>query len=95
MYHVGSCPKCHQGLLGFRVCGGKERHLVILCDECDAVWKSPDTSRRASYPGQPELPCPDCGASLRKKPSRWASLRDIHKAGWDEQIVAQYTRRKS
>jgi hypothetical protein len=94
MHHVGSCPKCKQGLLGLRVCGGADRHLVIVCDECDAVWTTPDTSRRATYPEQPELPCPKCGASLREKPARWATLRDIRRAGWEDKIEGEYRARK-
>ena len=94
MYYVGTCPKCKQGLLGVRVCGGEGRHVVILCDECDATWQTPETSRRPVYPKQPDLPCPECGKSLRQKPARWARIRDLRRAGWEDDIEGEYSSRR-
>jgi len=80
-------------LLGVRICGGEGRHAVILCDECDAAWKTTDTTARATYPEQPQLPCPVCGESLREKPARWATIRDLRRVGWDGKVEGKYRRR--
>ena len=85
MFYVGTCPVCEQGTLGLRVCGGRQ-DVVVLCDECDAVWLYPDCVGEAIYPQQPDLPCPKCGGSLHKENSHWASRAEIEQAGWSAAI---------
>jgi len=81
MHYVGFCPVCGGGLLGVRACAGPA-HLVILCDECDALWQTPEISDLPQFPEQPDLPCPECGAQLRAGRSRWATRGEIESAGW-------------
>jgi hypothetical protein len=88
MYYVGTCPVCEQGTLGLRVCAG-QGDLVVLCDECDAVWLYPDCAGEAIYPEQPTLPCPQCGESLLEASSHWADEQEIQRAGWSAVVEGQ------
>lgn len=81
MYYTGICPACEQGTLGLRICSSQQ-DLVILCDECDALWLSPDTSTPPLFPDQPELPCPACEGNLMDPPAHWASLGELFQRGW-------------
>lgn len=81
MYYTGICPACEQGTLGLRICSSQQ-DLVILCDECDALWLSPDTSAPPLFPDQPELPCPACEGNLMDPPAHWASLGELFQRGW-------------
>jgi len=81
MFYVGTCPFCEQGNLGVRLCSNSE-DAVILCDECDAVWLSPEITGKPLFPEEPDLPCPYCAGNLTESPARWASMGDILKSGW-------------
>jgi len=81
MYYVGFCRICGTGPLGLRECGRCES-VVVLCDECDAVWTDADFSARPQFANEGELPCPHCEASLIKKPSRWATKGKINDVAW-------------
>ncbi len=85
MYYVGFCRICGTGPLGLRACGGCGE-VVVLCDECDAVWPKCDStgsfSAKPQLADEGELPCPHCEGSLIEKPSRWATKTMINKADW-------------
>ncbi|TWT90661.1 hypothetical protein Mal64_10560 [Pseudobythopirellula maris] len=81
MLYVGFCRVCGTGPLGLRLCGGCGA-LVILCDECDAVWTTADTSAPPAFSDEPELPCPHCEASLVDAPSRWATREEVASCDW-------------
>jgi hypothetical protein len=81
MYDVGPCPICGQGLLGVRICCGTP---VILCDECDAAWASPELSERLSTTTDPV--CRLCGVSLWGDQALWATREQIVAAGWWPQV---------
>ncbi|QDU06331.1 hypothetical protein V6x_60830 [Gimesia chilikensis] len=81
MYYIGICPACEQGALGLRICSS-QLDLVILCDECDALWISSDTSVSPVFPEQPDLPCPSCKGNLSVPPAHWAGLGEIYERGW-------------
>ncbi len=88
IYRVGICPVCKEGALGVRICGQCSAPAII-CDECDALWQSPEqitSGEPANYAEQPELPCPQCSASLAEEPSHWADQKEIRAAGWSESI---------
>lgn len=89
MYHLGQCEQCGQGLKGVRVCASG-RHLLILCDECEAVWLTPE-DEQPTYLKQPDLPCPACGASLMQPPARWATIEEIRKVKWEDVLRGEYT----
>lgn len=86
MYYVGFCRICGTGPLGLRECGGCGE-VVVLCDECDAVWPSADFAAKPQYAKEGELPCPHCEASLIEKPSRWAYKKTIDVTPWVQEAL--------
>jgi len=81
MYYVGTCPFCEQGSLGIRICS-KAGDAVILCDECDALWLSPELKGKPAFLEEPDLPCPYCPGNLTESPACWASMGEIIERGW-------------
>ncbi|WP_339730169.1 hypothetical protein [uncultured Gimesia sp.] len=81
MYYVETCPFCEQGNLGVRICS-LAGDVVILCDECDALWLSTEISDPPAFPEQPDLPCPCCQGNLTDAPAHWASFGEIYQKGW-------------
>jgi hypothetical protein len=81
MHYVGFCRLCGTGPLGLRACGGCGE-LVVLCDECDAMWLDANFSARPQFGSQDDLPCPYCATSLLRPPSCWASQARIAKVAW-------------
>lgn len=79
------CPLCDQGARGVFRCAGKDNYkLVILCDECQAVW--PDIhslgAQDAVFPVADGLILEfDC--FIYNKDSAWATKDDIKRQGWD------------
>ena len=88
MYYVGFCRICGTGPLGLRECGGCGA-VVVLCDECDAVWVSADFSVKPRFADEGALPCPHCDASLIETPSRWATKKTIQATPWLRQALAK------
>jgi len=86
LYVVGYCPSCGTGPLGVRICGACGRPAV-LCEECDALWPSTDTTGCPVFPRQPDVPCPDCGGSLVDRPSHWARFFELESLGWQDRII--------
>jgi|GEM_PF-545885 len=87
MYYVGFCRICGTGPLGLRECGAC-RSVVVLCDECDAVWVDAQFSDQPKFAAEGELPCPHCEESLVEVPSRWASKEKINGTNWIQQALA-------
>ncbi|MCP4190825.1 MAG: hypothetical protein GY768_09375 [Planctomycetaceae bacterium] len=88
LYYVGFCSCCGTGPLGIRICGGCQRPWIV-CDECDAVWATPDCDGQPMTPSDLQLPCPTCQTSLRKLPSRWAKAEDLARIGWESDVVGK------
>ncbi|MCA9149877.1 MAG: hypothetical protein KDA92_11280 [Planctomycetales bacterium] len=86
LYVVGYCPSCGTGPLGVRICGGCGRPNV-LCEECDALWLTPDVTGRPVFPRQPDLPCPACETSLLAPGAHWASFFELEALGWEQRII--------
>lgn len=81
MHYFGFCRLCGTGPLGLRKCGGCNS-VVVLCDECDAVWTTADVTLPPQLTDDPTLPCPHCDASLVAAPSSWATREDIDATPW-------------
>ncbi len=80
LLYVGFCSCCGTGPMGIRICHTCRAPLV-MCDECDAVWLSPEPGTEPLYPEQPQLPCPHCGHSLRDG-SHWGTRQELTELGW-------------
>ena len=88
MYYLGFCRICSTGPLGLRWCGGCG-NVVVLCDECDAVWTSADLNAKPYLASVGELPCPECNFSLVDTPSRWATKSQIEACDWLQKAIEQ------
>ena len=86
MYYVGFCRICGSGPLGLRECGGCSA-VVVLCDECDAVWSDADFTAKPKFADEGELPCPHCQTSLVESPSRWAQKTTLDDTAWLQAAV--------
>jgi len=86
MYYVGFCRICGTGPLGLRRCGGCGK-VVVLCDECDAIWTSADLAAKPHLAQAGDLACPDCEASLVNASSRWAKKAEIEATDWLQQAL--------
>jgi len=86
MYYLGFCRICSTGPLGLRRCG-ECGNVVVLCDECDAIWISADLKDKPHLAQAGELPCPECKASLVDAPSRWATKTQIEATDWLQQAI--------
>ena len=77
--HERACPFCAQGLLRYWKCSNCDE-LVLLCDECELVWRDLEdvekfgslSHRQFTYPE-----CPSCAGSLAG--GRKASVSEIAK----------------
>lgn len=87
MFYVGICRLCGTGPLGLRRCGDCGR-VVVLCDECDAVWTGADLEVPPRVTDDPDLPCPHCKATLVGGGSSWASRQEIDDEPWLAKAVS-------
>ena len=81
MFYIGFCRICGTGPLGLRCCGGCDG-VVVLCDECDAMWTNSDLEASPILASDGDLPCPTCHASLINAPSKWADEAQIEASPW-------------
>lgn len=85
MLYAGNCPRCEQGLLGFRICCGASRCLIV-CDECEAVWSEPELKLPPGFAETDGSGCPLCGEPLWQDRARWATHDDVQSLGWDQYV---------
>ncbi len=83
MYYIDECSLCGTGPLGLRYCG-KCKEIAILCEECEAIWITPDTKAPPLLSQNPtKTLCPKCKTgSLLSNTSHWATLREIQGTPW-------------
>jgi hypothetical protein len=83
MFYVSTpCPACGEGLLGFQMCSDGKT-IVLVCDECDAVYLRPDaiTRETALFPSWPDFLIEGLGCSIATAAgARWATLEEIRAA---------------
>ena len=87
MTYVGFCRICGTGPLGLRSCGNCGT-VVVLCDECDAVWADAELEKAPRYAKEGELNCAGCEASLVEPPSHWAREEDLRGVEWLQEAIA-------
>ena len=63
---------------------------LVMCDECDAVWLTPEPGAEPLYLEQPQLPCPHCDQSLRDG-SHWGTRQELTELGWAEYLRGEGT----
>jgi hypothetical protein len=89
MYYVDQCPICEAGLRGFRTC--PQGHVVVLCDECEAVWISP-YGNGPLFSAPPATHCPQCGSDLFDSHAHWSDTQEIGAAGWQDSVAGAWER---
>ncbi|MEZ6090606.1 MAG: hypothetical protein R3C05_21815 [Pirellulaceae bacterium] len=87
-YSIDYCPVCGAGLLGVRICGlgTHDAHGLVVCDECEAIWKEPDVSTPHQYTDASDARCPKCALPLWGPQSRWATAEDLVYLNWQHAI---------
>jgi hypothetical protein len=77
-------------LLGFRRCDDGKT-LVLMCDECDAVWLDPTDLRMESvlYPGVHTFEIPGLPYKLDGGAAGWATRAEVERAGWQGYIKSE------
>jgi hypothetical protein len=87
MLLVGVCSVCESQSAGVRVCSNG--HLVVLCYECEAVWRTPRADAPPAFPGHKAGSCTECDGSLWIEPAHWATEAEVRAAGWFDSVVAE------
>jgi hypothetical protein len=91
MFYIGTpCPACFAGAVGFRRCSN-EQSIVLMCNECDAVWLQPSevTLESAFFPTAPEYAVPSLDCSLASPAADWAKRDEIKSVGWEGFIAGE------
>jgi len=87
--HKEKCKCCELHRVGFRLCSDGIT-IACLCDECFAAWANPrDISEiEMQYPEEASgYTIKPSGLSVAIwKGSRWATLQEIHSAGYLEYV---------
>jgi hypothetical protein len=87
-HSIGFCPVCGDGLCGIRIYTrhGQEPYGLVVCDECDAVWATPDLSGKPIFPDTEDARSPVDGQPLWGPSSHWADLHECARLGWFSEI---------
>lgn len=88
MYYLeNNCVVCGDGILGFLRCSDGKT-IVIMCEECNSVWLSPNEVARESpiYPEAPDFILPESCVSIIGGDSGWASHDEIKSAGFEAYV---------
>ncbi len=83
------CPVCGTGTVGFRLCSDGVA-LVLMCDECDALWATPDrwSTTPALYSQPPDFTVPGMRCSIAP-PSRWATSSEVERREWTKYVAGE------
>jgi hypothetical protein len=83
MYYLKpECPVCGTISLSIRVCGGEDEEIIVLCEECDAIWLEPDLSGEPYFPEEHNMLCPSGKGTIASPESYWANEAQIKAKGW-------------
>jgi hypothetical protein len=89
-YLQNCCPVCQAGALGIRRCSDGQ-NLVVMCDECETVWASPEsiaTSNALDAP-PPHFEVVELGVAIAGGSAAWATTAEIGGKGWSEYIKGE------
>jgi hypothetical protein len=83
VYVKVGCPVCQTGVLGIRRCSDG-RSLVVMCDECEAIWESPkDLGTGAVLEAEPPaFWIEQLGVAIAGDAAGWASEAEVATNGW-------------
>jgi hypothetical protein len=83
-FSLGPCPICQQGQCRVRWCQGPQTALpIVLCDECEAFWNSPDVSQPHSFLDAESGRVGESDWWAWGADGRWATTDEITLLGWD------------
>jgi hypothetical protein len=90
LYLEGVCPSCEGGSLGVWRCSDGTT-LVLMCDECYAVWLEPTdlTIEAARFPGVHTFEIPGLPLKLGGGAAGWATRDQVERAGWQGYIKGE------
>ncbi len=75
------CPLCGVGDIGFRICAGGER-LVLVCDGCGYLWLHPSRLEAQDACDLLSVDFRRSHPDIDLRPSRWATRQEIEAYGW-------------
>ena len=87
---AGGNPTC-PGLLGFMTCDDGET-IVLVCDECDTVWVSPEEIHPESmlHTIGPDSIIPGLNRSIDfRRGAYWSKRNEIVRKGWEHLIEGE------
>ena len=87
LYVQIGCPVCRTGVIGIRRCAdGKS--LVLMCEECETVWASPDRldGANALEAEPPGFTVEQLGVAIAGGSAGWATEAEIASKGWSKAV---------
>jgi hypothetical protein len=83
-WSLGPCPICEGGNCRVRWCTGAAPSLpIVLCDECEAFWTSPDTTQPHGFIDSESGRVGESNWCAWGTQSRWATPDEVTLLGWD------------
>jgi len=79
----GQCPVCQGGQCRVRICQAGSKTLpIVLCDECEAYWPTPDLSQTASFLEAETGRVGDSEYYAWGPAGHWATSEEISRIDW-------------
>ena len=87
-HSIGICPVCETGLCGVRIIVPTDQppYPLAVCDECEAMWTTPDLSQEPLFSSAEAAVNPIDGLPLWGPDAHWADLGECDRVGWIEAI---------
>lgn len=86
--HAGSCKICGDGMRRVRRSRDEagKAHYFLLCDECEAIWLTPDQRGEQQYADVENPKCPITGLPLYGEHAGWATADEVKELAWASAI---------
>ena len=82
------CPYCQEGFRGLFRLSDKNKSIVLICDECNAIWLEPNKIGWGQTASNNDLKArfkvKDSEELFDKKNSGWATKKEAINSQWDE-----------